>query len=183
MTGDAARAEPDDQARRSETREEPLATSSPDFNHMMMMLVRYVFEHGGKFGLMIGSLIAILMLLFIVGLPAMTGATVLVDKVSQGASANRAFQLEMFKLQTDLELKKMDRTMLGDGAMKTLESISAKLDQQGEALQSQRDQLTNLAAQVSKLDERQALADRRLNSVSAEQQRQRETIQRQRGMQ
>ena len=133
----AANREDHPAARRASDR--AIANSSPDFNHMMMRLVRNLLstQQSGPVvqtaSMFFGLLLAMLMLFFVVGLPALNGTTILIDKLSESRSAERSYQLDMFKLQTDLEIKKLDRTMLGDGAMKTLLDISKKMDEQAVA--------------------------------------------------
>lgn len=156
-------------------REQAVANSSPDFNQMMMAVIRrmlggvsvHPFERGFK--TLSGTVLLSLMLLFVVGLPVINGSTLLIQVLADSDAAGRSFQLEMFKLQTDVEIKKLDRTLLGDGALKTLQGIAERVD----AIGKKQDetavwqsvvtaQVEGLVANVGKLTSRQ-------NSLAAQQ--------------
>ena len=186
----AANREDHPAARRASDR--AIANSSPDFNHMMMRLVRNLLstQQSGPVvqtaSMFFGLLLAMLMLFFVVGLPALNGTTILIDKLSESRSAERSYQLDMFKLQTDLEIKKLDRTMLGDGAMKTLLDISKKMDEQavaqvqiGQAVKEQGEIVTRLSSEVGALRAGQVAGERRLSALAAQQERQGEALRRQ----
>lgn len=163
----AGEADGKERATVSSRTETAIANSSPDFNHMMMRLIRGLFNVKGKPwwvavpSIILGSVLASLMLFFVVGLSSMVGGVILVDKVSAGVEQRRSFELEMFKLQTDVEIKKLDRTMLGDGAMKTLSAISSKLDEQGAAITRLNDSVNGLSKRQGALaSQQQQLRDR-----------------------
>lgn len=149
-----------------------LAGSSPDINHGFMRLIRSLFNSDKQHKVYLGAWLGSLMLLLVVGLPAVNGTTILIDKISDGAKARRAYELERYKLETDVELKKLDRTMLGDGAMQALKAISVQLAEQGQATKIMGEQLSKLSGQVSAIEQRQVSTDKKLGAVAATQQQQ-----------
>lgn len=158
--------------------DEALASSSPDVHHGFMQLVQRLFGSESRFKVLSGALLAGLMMLFVVGLPAINGTTILIDKLTEREGAERSFQLEMFKLQTDVELKKLDRQLLNEGASATLNEINLKLTQQGDQLRTQGEliadqgkQLDKLAGSVGILEARQAGSSKRIDSLAQAQQR------------
>lgn len=148
-----------------------LATSSPDVHHGFMQLIQKLFRSPSKLKVMSGALLSGLMMLFVVGLPAINGTTILIDKLAERAQAERSFQLEMFKLQTDVEIQKLDRQRIGDGAIATLNSISQKIEQQGVAIDAQGKRLEQLSLDVASVKSAQA-SDRRQISALSDRQRQ-----------
>lgn len=155
-----------------------LAGSSPDVNHMffgflgrLLALVQSDTAPGWIRGTAIGIIgwLVTLLLLFVVGITALQGTTILWDKITEGKTAEREFQLEMFKLQADIEIKKLDRTLLGDAATKTLGEISKKLDDQAVKMDNQGAQIAKVVADVQTLKDAQDATARRLSGVAAKQ--------------
>lgn len=157
-------------ARTSRAQDDAMAKSSPDFNTMIMDQVAGLFRVRGKPwfvavpSITLGAVMAICMMFFVIGLPSMVGGAILIDKASAEAESSRAYQLEMFKIQSDIELKKMDRTMLGEGAMSVLQQISTKIDKQEAAVAQVKDAVTQLQAV-------QQANDRKMGALAAQQTR------------
>lgn len=148
-----------------------LEGSTPDISHMFFgvigRLLGIVQSETAKGGIKAAAMTAMmwlvsLLLVIVLGIPALNGVTLFMDKLNEGKSADREYQLKMFELQTDIELKKMDRTMLGADASKTLSEISKKLDGQGAAL-------TQLSDAVKGLQESQSATERRVAGVASRQ--------------
>ena len=143
--------------------------SSPDLAHGFLRVTEGMTNSGSPLKVIMGGSLMGQLLFFTIGLQSMVGAALLWDKVNEGRKDSRSYELEMFKIQSDIELKKMDRTMLGDGAMKTLSSIADKLDAQGTAVAVQGQKLDKVMANVDALTKRQ-------NSLAADQQEMRKRI-------
>lgn len=143
--------------RRHRSSDVVLAASAPDVNAIFQGLVEKFLALPGKVGAFFSWWLSNIWIIAAIGVPAMLAAAPLLDKMYEGRAAERAFQLEMFKSQTDVEIKKLDRTLLGDGAMATLQKISEKLDQQGN--QTTKIQL-DMQQQNAKIEEKiQRLSD------------------------
>lgn len=164
-----------DEEHLSETRESnrqtsaTLAASSPDVNHLAMALIGRFLNVGEWYSTTFAAILATVWKVAVIGVPAMVTGAIIIDKVQEGEQAKREFEAKMFSLQTDIELKKLDRTMLGDGAMKTLTAISTKLDQQSESTQQLRLEVQQISADVQTLRQSQAATDRRVSGIAAQQ--------------
>lgn len=154
---------------------EALAASEPSFTYQVMSLIRYLFSLGAQHKLLapflwvIGAILILMLVIFIVGLPVINGSTLLFNVKAEADAAERAHELKLFELKTDVELKKMDRTMLDQGAIKTLSDISGKLDQQRDATQQVRMDVQSLSVDVQGLRASQANTDRRVSSLAEKQ--------------
>lgn len=169
--------------RSDEAQANALAGSTPDLAHNFLRVSEGMVNSGSRFKVFAGTTLMSQLLFFTIGLSSMVGAALLIDKVNEGMAARRGFNLEMFKLQTDLELAKLDRTMLGEGAMATLKAIVDKIDLQGETIsQIQQSQKTTqegmqrLSAEVGSLRQGQAATDRRVGGLAASQAQMRERM-------
>ncbi len=162
---------PDPHERRAHPRSNELANSSPDVNHLAMSLIEKFLAIKSWYSTTFAAFLATIWKIAIIGVPAMVTGAILLDKWQEGQEKERAFETRMFELQTDIELKKMDRTMLGDGAMKTLNEISEKLD--GQANQTTKIQMDvqRLSDDVSLIKREQADGSRRIGAIAAEQKR------------
>lgn len=156
-----------------------VAQSSPDFPFHMLSVARsllklpeIVLHPVAMFSLLfsrnvLGAIIALFMLVFIVGLPVINGSTILIDKMTAATATEHKFQLDMFELQTNVELKKLDKTILGEGAMKTLSEISNKLDQNREAVRRLGSDMvalrTSTAERINHVVDQQRLLEQRMN--------------------
>lgn len=156
-----------------------LSGSSPDVNAIFQGLVEKFIALPGKIGAIFAWGLSNIWIIAAIGVPAMLAAAPLLDKMYQGRAAERAYQLDMFKLQTDVEIKKLDRTLLGEGAMSTLEKISDKLDHQANQtaklqvdMQQQNakieDKIQRLADDVKAVQRAQSSTDRRVGAMQAE---------------
>lgn len=153
-----------------------LANSSPDVNHLAMSLIEKFLAIKSWYSTTFAAFLATIWKIAIIGVPAMVTGAILLDKWQEGQEKERAYQTRMFELQTDIELKKMDRTMLGDGAMSTLVKISEKLDQQSNQTTRIQLDVSKLANDVQDLRKAQAATDRRVGGLAASQDRMRERM-------
>jgi hypothetical protein len=158
--------EPVERRRQSDTM---LAGSSPDVNHLFREIIDKFMGIGRWYGIVFAGWLSNFWVLCAIGVPAMLSAAVLLDKYMSARAADREFQLQMFELQTDVEIKKLDRTLLGDQATKTLGEISKKLDQQGAKLDQQGAQIAKVVADVETVKNAQDATARRLAGVAAKQ--------------
>lgn len=153
-----------------------LAASSPDVNAIFQGLVEKFLGLPGKIGAVFSWWLSNIWIIAAIGVPAMLAAAPLLDKMYEGRAAERAFQLEMFKSQTDVEIKKLDRTLLGDGAMATLQKISDKLDQQANQttkiqmdMQHQNakmeDKIQRLSDDVKQIQRAQSATDKKVRAL------------------
>ena len=172
--------EPRQTRKSDEVQAAALAGSTPDLAHNFMRVAEGMVNSPSIFKVASGTSLLGLLLFFTIGLSSMVGAALLIDKFNEGAAARRGFNLEMFKLQTDLELAKLDRTMLGEGAMATLKAIVDKIDLQGETIsqiqESQRtmqqqtqEGMQRLSADVGSLKQAQTATDRKVGGLAASQ--------------
>lgn len=123
-----------------------IAGSSPDVNAIFQNLIDKFMAAGKVGGALFAWWLSNIWIVAAIGVPAMLAAAPLVDKVYEGSAAEREFQLEMYKLQADIEIKKLDRTMLNDAAAATLKEISKKIDEQGVKLDSQAERIDKIVA-------------------------------------
>lgn len=165
--------------------DDAVADSTPDFNvlianagrSMLKPLAPFVGPDGKvhKFTLLNLSRmtsamwVITLLIFFVTALPSLVGATLLFDKMGEERSRARGFQLEMFKLQTDLEIAKLDRTMLGEGAMKTLQSIVSKVETIGKKQDDSAAWQIEVSAKVEGLVSNVGKLTSRQNSLAAQQ--------------
>lgn len=149
-----------------------LSASSPDVNAIFQGLVEKFLALPGKIGAFFSWQLSVIWIIAAIGVPAMLAAAPLMDKVYQGRAAERSYQLDMYKLQTDIELKKLDRTMLGEGAMSTLQKISEKIDQQATQVAHQNakieGQIQRLSDDFQEMQKAQAKTDRKVGSMQAQ---------------
>lgn len=169
--------------RRAFPRPNELANSSPDVNHLAMTLVEKFLAIKTWYATTFAAFLATVWKIAVIGVPAMVTGAVLLDKWQEGREAERTYQARMFEMQTDIELKKMDRTMLGDGAMRTLTEISKTAAQiqetqhmMGEGMQRVSEDVSALKADVGALKQSQAATDRRVGSIAASQAQMRERM-------
>jgi hypothetical protein len=155
--------------RRADTTTAALTGSSPDVNAIFQGLVTKFIEMPGKIGGFFSWWLSNIWIIAAIGVPAMLAAAPLLDKVYQGRAAERSYQLDMFKLQTDVEIKKLDRTLLGEGAMGTLQKISEKLDQQANQTTKIQLDMARLADDVKAVQKAQASTDRRVGAIARSQ--------------
>lgn len=153
-----------------------LIGSSPDVNAIFQGLVERFLGLPGRIGAFFSWWLSNIWIIAAIGVPAMLAAAPLMDKMYAGDVAVRAHELEMFKLQTDVEIKKLDRTLLGEGAMATLKAIADKLDQQASQTAQISQDVQRLSADVSTLRQGQAATDRRVGSIAASQAQMRERM-------
>lgn len=153
-----------------------LAGSAPDVNAIFQGLVEKFLAIPGKIGAFFSWWLSNIWIIAAIGVPAMLAAAPLMDKVYQGRAAERSYQLEMFKVQSDADMRKMDRTMLGDSAMETLQKISEKLDQQSNQttkiqldMQFQNakieEKIEKLASDVKAIQRAQSATDRKVRAL------------------
>ena len=153
-----------------------LSGSSPDVNAIFQTLVERFIGLPGRIGAFFSWWLSNIWIIAAIGVPAMLAAAPLLDKMYEGRAAERAFQLEMFREQADIEVKKLDRTMLGEGAMSTLQQISDKLDQQGNQttkiqldMQHQNakieEKIEQLAGDVKAIKRAQSATDRKVRDL------------------
>lgn len=153
-----------------------LISSSPDVNAIFQGLVEKFLALPGRIGQFFSWWLANFWIICALGVPAMLAAAPLLDKMYQGQAAERSYQLEMFKLQTDVEIKKLDRTLLGEGAMATLAQISEKLDQQSNQTTRIQLDVQRLSGDVQAIQKAQANTDKRVGSIAHSQAQLRESL-------
>lgn len=146
-----------------------IAGSSPDVNAIFQSLVDKFMAAGRIGGPIFAWWLSNIWVVAAIGVPAMLAAAPLVDKVYEGSAAERQFQLEMYKLQADIEIKKLDRTMLSDAAATTLKEISRKIDEQGQQIAKVVAAQGAQGAQIDKVVAAQDATARRLSGVAAKQ--------------
>lgn len=146
-----------------------LAGSAPDLAHNIVRVAERMIDsaHIGKiFG---GTWLLNWLMFFLIGLPALVGGALFIDKLREFSASSRSHELALFQIQSEIELKKMDRTLLGQSALKTLGEISNKLDQQGESTQQLRLEVGQIGADVQTLRDAQKKTDRRVGALAAKQ--------------
>lgn len=162
--------------RRASPRANELAHSSPDVNHLAMSLIEKFLAIKSWYSTTFAAFLAMIWKIAIIGVPAMVTGAILLDKWQEGQEKERAYQTRMFEVQADIELKKMDRTLLGEGAMATLMEISGKLDQQGTQttrlqvdMQQQNakieDKIQRLSDDVKQIQRAQGATDRKVRAL------------------
>ena len=157
--------------RQSDATASALISSSPDVNAIFQGLVEKFLALPGRIGGFFSWWLANFWIICALGVPAMLAAAPLLDKMYQGEAAERSYQLEMYKVQSDIELKKLDRTTLSEGAVATLTRISEKLDQQAEQTQKIQMDVQRLSNDVQAVTKAQARTDRRVGAMAARQER------------
>lgn len=154
--------------RASDAAAQVLSGSSPDVNAIFQGLVEKFIALPGRIGAIFAWGLSNIWIIAAIGVPAMLAAAPLLDKMYEGRAADRSFQLEMFKLQTNVEIQKLDRTLLGEGAMATLVKISEKLDEQANQTTKIQLDVQRLAGDVQEIQKAQAKNDRKIGSLQAE---------------
>lgn len=157
-----------DRRRQSDATATALISSSPDVNAIFQGLVERFLGLPGRIGAFFSWWLSNIWIIAAIGVPAMLAAAPLMDKIYEGRAAERQYQLEMFKVQSNVEIEKMDRTLLGEGAMSTLKAIAAKLDQQSEQTLKIQMDVTKLAGDVEDIQKAQAKADRKVGTLQAQ---------------
>lgn len=146
-----------------------IGSSSPDVNHLAMSLIRRFLRLEKWYATAFAAFLAMLWKIAVIGVPAMIAGALLIDKWQTGTSLEREHELKMFSLQTDVELKKLDKTIVGEGALKTLAAISTKLDEQKEATQQMRMEVQTVSSKVEALGVAQSKTESRVSGLAASQ--------------
>lgn len=154
--------------RQSDATATALISSSPDVNAIFQGLVEKFLALPGRIGQFFSWWLANFWIICALGVPAMLAAAPLLDKMYQGEAAERAYQLEMYKVQSDIELKKLDRNLLSEGALQTLTKIAEKLDQQAEQTTKIQLDVQRLSGDVQEIQKAQNKNDRRIGSIQAQ---------------
>lgn len=145
---------------------ESLASSAPDINHMFMGQVNVLLKLNRWWSTFMAGWLMNVWTICVIGVPAMLSGAVLVDKYQQGAAARREFDLKMFELQTDVDLKKLSLTstsVAGSGELtKSIQLIGDKIDKQVIPA------ITELQANVSDLRKEQSDSRIRIRALAAE---------------
>lgn len=166
---DSDNAPSQERRRQSDATATALISSSPDVNAIFQGLVEKFLALPGRIGQFFSWWLANFWIICALGVPAMLAAAPLLDKMYQGEAAERAYQLEMYKVQSDIELKKLDRNLLGEGALQTLERISEKLDQQANQTTKIQLDMARLSEDVKQVQKAQASTDRRVGAIAKQQ--------------
>ena len=162
--------------RTSDVATSALISSAPDVNAIFQTLVEKFLSLPGRLGAVFAWILSNIWVIAAIGVPAMLAAAPLLDKKYQGEASIRAHELEMFKLQTQVEIQKLDRTLLGEGAARTLELISQKLDQQAEQTTKIQMDVQRLSADLQEVQRSQAKTDKRVGAIAANQTRLRDSF-------
>lgn len=142
-----------------------LISSSPDVNAIFQGLVEKFISLPGRIGQFFAWWLANIWIVCAVGVTALLASIPFVDKLNEGKAQERAFQLDMYKLQSDIELKKLDKTTLSEGAIVTLTKIAEKLDAQAEQTTKIQLDVQRLSGDVQNIQKAQARNDRKMRAI------------------
>lgn len=145
------------------------AESSPDENTLLMKQIEMFVTIGKWWAVMIGAFQANIWTFAKFAVPAMALMIPILDKCVELISADNDYKLQASAQQAEIEIKRLDRTMLGEGAMVTLNAISGKLDQQATQSAKIQEDVQRLAADVGTLKAAQAITDRKVGGLASSQ--------------